>query len=900
MNDANGPVTLRHPPGCQSKRTPEGGYAVTAPEMQTIGLDKRLGRLWEMADGVTMETLGRQVEDDYPQWQEAIRALRLAGLLLPPLARRWEPSPLPDPAPLVSVIIPTRNGRHHLAECLPSIEAQSYPRVEIVVVDDASTDGTVEYLQIQFPDVKVVPFAGGPNFSASCNLGARHATGDYLFFLNNDTVLDEHCIRELVVAAQDAAQNAAREDGDVGGVAAMMRFYHAPAFINGLGTAQRRLGFGYDVGIGSLDVGQFDDVDQVPALCFGAALIPRTAWQEVGPLDERYQFYYEDADWSYRARLLGLRLVPAPHALVFHKFSASMSEKSSAFKVRLATRNRLWYVVKNFPAGAALLQMALYWLDDWSRLAQSLVRGRWSVAGAIPRAWLGFYIGLPGVLRARWRLSRKKPVNLAGQEGTLPPPAGASETPILAEEMITNRYRPHLQRMGGDNGPQRRRLLIISPDAVHSRMGGVGIRYWELARQLAGVADVTLAVPRETDLESDRIAIRPYQEGVAASLRPLAKAADVILLSGFTVYHHPFLCEIAAYKIVDLYDPMILENLERFADKPMAERRGLHNVGVNTFNELFMLGDFFICASEKQRDYWLGALTAANRVNPLVYEEDPTLKQLIDLVPFGLPAKPPQQTRAVLKGVWPGIGPEDKVILWGGGLWDWLDPLTVIDAMPAVLDAVPGARLFFLGTRHPNPDVPIPAMAQRAIDRAEALGLKDEAVFFNDWTPYQERVDYLCEADVGVSLHGDHIETRFAVRTRLMDYLWARLPMVVGGGDVLSDLVDRHELGHVVAAGDEAAVANALIDLLRNPVPADRFGPVTARFHWERAAAPLKVYMQRPWTNAGGGQAETDQSVSTATPLRQLPAKALALLREQGISGLVREMTAYVRWLQQN
>jgi GT2 family glycosyltransferase/glycosyltransferase involved in cell wall biosynthesis len=884
--------TYHHPPGSEVRRDERGGCVLIAPGTAGVPVDEALARLWQLAGGRRLEELAGEAEAVSPHWREALQALRLAGLLLPrPASTRTRPA-LPEPAPLVSMIIPTKNGRHHLAECLPSLQAQRYPHLEIILVDDHSTDGTAEFVRSHFPGVRLVPQTGGSNFAAACNLGAQQAGGDYFFFLNNDTLLDAYCVQEAV-AAHRQAENAAV--AAVAAVAAMMRFYRHPAFINGLGAGQRRFGFGYDIGIGHLDVGQFEHLAEVPALCFGAALVTRSAWQEVGSLDTRYQFYYEDADWSYRARLLGYRLVPAPHALVYHKFSASMKEKSQGFKVRLASRNRLWFAAKNLPMWEAPLQLACHGLDDVLRFWQALFGRRWHVAGAVLLARLQFYMGLPAVLAARRRLRRRQPVRLASSPETLPLAAPLAETPFLSEGLVAGPYRPFLQAAGG--APVRRRLLIISPDAVHSRMGGVGIRYWELARQLADVADVKLAVPQETDLSSTRFELHRYQEGQAESLRAPAEAADVILLSGFTVYHHPFLSSLPAHKVVDLYDPMILENLERFAAKPMAERLGLHQVGVSTFNELFRLGDFFICASEKQRDYWLGGLTAAGRVNLHTYTADATLRRLIDVVPTGLPDERPQPAQPVLKGVWPGIAAADKVILWGGGLWDWLDPLTVIEAMPAVLADVPQARLFFLGTKHPNPAVPPSRMAERAIARAQALGLKDTAVFFNDWTPYQERVDYLLEADVGVSLHQDHIETRFSVRTRLMDYLWARLPMVVSGGDVLGDLVEEHRLGRVVAAGDVAAVAGALVEMLQSPAARARFEPVVARFGWSQVVRPLAAYVAQPWHNDGSDIAAV--ALPHATPIRQLPAKALASLRLRGLRGLRQDVGHYLRWIGQ-
>jgi GT2 family glycosyltransferase/glycosyltransferase involved in cell wall biosynthesis len=883
MSDA---ITLHHPPGSVVSPDGHGGWAVTVPGRGPVFLDIRLGTLWQLADGLTLAELAATAVT--PHWREGVQALRLAGLLLPPLpATPLEPSPLPEPAPLVSVIVLTHNGRHHLEECLPSIQAQTYSNLEIVVVDDRSTDGTIAYLESHFPQVKIARLSDGPNFSAGCNLGAAHAAGEYYFFLNNDTRLDPHCVQELVAACQRTPDAAA--------AGAMMRLYYNPAFVNGLGARLRRFDFGYDIGLGNLDAGQFASVSELPAVCFGAALVSRAAWAAAGPLDRRYQFYYEDADWSFRARLMGFRLAAAPRALVFHKFSASMKEQPSLFKIGLATRNRLWFTLRNLAAGEALAQLALYGLHDLSRIWAAFWRGRWREVGTIYRAWFQFYIGLPGVLTARRQMTRRQRVGLTDLPAPLPPLVAPSETPYLHEGMLVNEYRPYLETAAPDDG--RRRLLIISPDAVHSRMGGVGIRYWEMARQLAAVADVTLATPQETDLTADAFQIRGYEEGAADSLRPLVEAADIILFAGFTLYHHPELRRLPANKIIDMYDPMILENLERFADRPLAERAGLHQVGVNTFKDLFQVGDFFICATEKQWDYWLGGLTAANRVNPASYTADPTLRRLIDVVPFGLPDEPPQATRPALKGVWPGIGPDDKVILWGGGLWDWLDPLTLIGAMPAVLDEIPAARLFFLGTRHPNPAVPPSAMAERTIALAEQLGLRDTAVFFNDWTSYEERVDYLLEADVGVSLHGDHVETRFAARTRLMDYLWARLPMVINGGDTLGDMAEAHGLARVVATRDKAAVAAALVELLREPIPPALFAPVVERFYWSRVVRPLKLYVKRPWRNEGGMEAAAP--APTVTPIWRLPGKAFAALRARGWRGLRQDTASYLRWIKQ-
>jgi len=878
-------LILHHPPDSRIEMD-ANGYIVHLPDSGGVALDVKLADLWQSADGKSIDELAAMPKCASPSLQANLFALRTAELLYPPInipERTHEP--LMANQPLVSVVIVSRNGRSHLAECLPSLASQTYPNLEIIIVDDASTDDTFDFLQAEYPTVNYVTQTDGPNFAAGNNAGITHAQGELLLLLNNDTVVDPYCVQELVDVYQ-------RED-DVGGVGGMLRFYNNRPFINGLGSRIRRFEFGHDIGIGSLDVGQFEIISEIPQLCFGVALIPKAVFADVGPIEEMYQFYYEDTDWSYRARALGYRLLPAPHAIVYHKFSASTSKLSTAFKKRLATRNRLWFVLKNFPFWSALGQIMLYGLSDVGHLLAHIVRGDGNSAGAILSAWGQYLAGVPHALTMRretWNGRLRQPVNLYKSAEPFPMPAMQGAVPRLTEEMVETLYKPFMQK---NDMVQRQAVLIISPDSVHSSMGGVGIRYWELAHQLAADADVTLAIPNKTDLHSELITLQACESGKTEPLRSLAQAADILLLSGFTFFHHPFLREMDAYRIIDLYDPMVLENLERFADKPVAERAGLHQVGVNTFNDLFAQGDFFICASEKQRDYWLGALTAVNRVTPEIFDTDPTLLRLIDLVPFGLPAEPPQQTKAVLKGVRPGIGADDKLILWGGGLWDWLDPLTIIKAMPLILAKVPEARLFFLGIRHPNPAVPVSRMAERAIALAEEMDLLETAVFYNEWTPYKDRVNFLMEADVGVSLHGDHIETRFAVRTRLMDYLWANLPMVVGGGDILSDLVKAHHLGRTVAAGDVNGVAENIIELLQTPLDVTRFEPVTAMFHWSRAAEPLLHYVQSPWQNDGKGTA-----VSHQTPAR-LPAKVIASLRERGIRGLWHDIRSYLTWIRQ-
>ena len=203
----------------------------------------------------------------------------------------------------------------------------------------------------------------------------------------------------------------------------------------------------------------------------------------------------------------------------------------------------------------------------------------------------------------------------------------------------------------------------------------------------------------------------------------------------------------------------------------------------------------------------------------------------------------------MLKGVVPGIAEDDKVLLWGGGVWNWLDPLTPIRAVAEISKTRPDVKLFFLGVRHPNPRVPAMEMTSRAVELAETLGVRDTHVFFNfGWTPYAERVGFLLEADLGISAHFDSVETRFAFRTRLLDYFWARLPTVATGGDVLGDLVDQLGLGRTVGEGDVKGWVEAIESVLHDDAARgnadERFEEVRSRFAWPTVVDSLSEMIE--------------------------------------------------------
>jgi glycosyltransferase involved in cell wall biosynthesis len=308
-----------------------------------------------------------------------------------------------------------------------------------------------------------------------------------------------------------------------------------------------------------------------------------------------------------------------------------------------------------------------------------------------------------------------------------------------------------------------------------------------------------------------------------------------------------------------------------------------------------------ICASDKQRDYWLGMLAILGRINPLTSDDDPTLRHLIDVVPFGLPAEPPQHTRPVLKGVYPSIAPHDKVILWGGGIWNWFDAPTMIKAMSVIGQHRPEVKLFFMGVNRPNVAIPTMPAVEEAMALSRELDLYNQHVFFNDWVPYADRQNYLLEADLGVSLHRDHAEARFAFRTRFLDYLWAGLPILATEGDILSEAVQKWGLGQVVKAGDVPGVVKAVLEMLDTPDLREacqpQFKQVAAQYRWEKATRPLVEFCLKP--RQAPDRAYLQDSSYLARQLmywENLSGKAWDVVKLQGVSSLPSRITEYLRW----
>jgi len=405
----------------------------------------------------------------------------------------------------------------------------------------------------------------------------------------------------------------------------------------------------------------------------------------------------------------------------------------------------------------------------------------------------------------------------------------------------------------GDGRPPTRadrpRVLFITLDRIGARMAGPAIRCWELGHLLSDRADVTIAAAELGTISSDRVQLVRFAAHSPRALRALVASADVIIAQPQWSVLAAWMHRSAARVIYDLYDPEALETLEIFAHRATLERTMWLDLTLDRFQDALRSGHHFVCASEKQRDLWIGAMYGQRLISPAAYDRDPSFRSVIDVVPFGLPSEPPATPgSSAIRAAFPAIGADDEIVLWNGGIWNWLDPVCAVRAIAHLSARRPHVRLVFMG----RGDMAAARVATAAARKAATdAGLLDRSVFFNrEWVPYGERSAWLGDADCAVATHLEHLETRFAFRTRSLDCFWAGLPVVCTEGDDLSERVRREGLGEAVPPGDDIAVAAALERVLARG-RASFAGPladVAAEYAWPRVAKPLVdfVFDERP------------------------------------------------------
>ncbi len=399
--------------------------------------------------------------------------------------------------------------------------------------------------------------------------------------------------------------------------------------------------------------------------------------------------------------------------------------------------------------------------------------------------------------------------------------------------------------------PKRKnRIAIFASEPVTGRIGGLGIRQLEIARVLSRFFEIRLLTPYEITDHKEKFPIKSISYEYPNTLEPHIRWADAIYA------HHPAVAPYSKqYKTPVAVDLLVHEYFEGLEKEPLGkmgrQEKNFHfsNSVLNLSRQMAM-GDFFVCPSKRSRDYYLGSLTMTGKLDPETYLKDPEFKSIIDVVPFGLPSGKPKKGKRFFRGKLPGVKESDFIVLWGGTLANWYDVETPLKAMKRILKTHPQIKLIFTGFANPMQSKPTETYV-RSEQLAKKWKLLDKSVFFyKEWIPYEDRQFYLTECDAGIVTFLDHIENRFSQRIRLLDYVWADLPVLTSPGNVLSDWIQSEELGEVIPFGDFKALSKVLEEWGQNPKKLlqtrNKMRAAKRKLSWEKVCEPLIRFFQNP------------------------------------------------------
>jgi GT2 family glycosyltransferase/glycosyltransferase involved in cell wall biosynthesis len=760
---------------------------------------------------------------------------------------------------VVSVVLVNFRGTDDTLQALRHLREIDWPedRLEIVVVENGSGDDSLERLRAEAdPSVVVVESRDNLGFAGGCNLGVSHSSGEFVAFLNNDARPDTAWIRAAVARFGENAR--------IGAIASKVLDWEGRR-VDYIDAALTWFGMGYKpltAEPAPAEDGRAHDV------LFGtgsAMFVRRDVFDALGGFDEAYFMFFEDVDLGWRLNLAGWRYVYEPASVAFHKHHASMGGFGAYKEDYLLERNALYTQFKNL--GDDALGTTLQ-----ATMALSVRRGVEKGAvdttvfdlrsgdddsaerADVPKVALAslyaidqFVSRLPELRAQREQIQSTRVVS----DSQIWRLFGQNDAPSFTTDRYLEGYESLVETFDVLGGPVGTKVLVITGDPLGPRMAGPAIRAWNIAEALAGRHSVTLvSLEGIGDITApfDLAHVRP---GDDRAMKSLEQWADVIVFQGLAMALFESIRTSAKIIVADIYDPMHLEQLEQARQLPEAQWKRQVSDATEVLNEQLARADFFLCASERQKHFYLGQLAGLGRVNPATYEGDPDLDGLIAVVPFGLSSQPPVHAKPVLRDVRDGFDAESKILIWSGGLYNWFDPQTLIRAVAAVAQKHPQTRLFFQGVKHPHPGVPEMEIVAESRRLAEQLGVLDSVVVFNDtWVEFADRQNYLLEADAGVSTHHAHIETTFSFRTRILDYLWAELPMVVTEGDHFAELVRSESLGVAVPAGDVAALADALERVLFDDAfrrkAVKNLRRVRQSYTWESVLQPLVDFVDEP------------------------------------------------------
>lgn len=292
-----------------------------------------------------------------------------------------------------AILVLNRNGRHHLKECFDSLLDQKGADFDIYLVDNASTDGSVEYTRSSYPGIKIIAHKKGLGFAGGYNEAVSLVENEYVALVSNDTKADPNWLSSLVNVL-DCDKSAAIAGGKI-------LLYDNPGILHSAGQKITYAGMGYDIGFGTAVDPASEHCGPVGSLCGAAILARKSVFLRLQGFDPDYFLLCEDTDLCWRAWITGYRVFYEPRAVIYHKYGATIGKRETPERVYYVQRNALWSIIKNCQPARLILSLAVTSAYTFARIAVYAGQRRFSHIKALLRACRDVLISLPDVLEKR-------------------------------------------------------------------------------------------------------------------------------------------------------------------------------------------------------------------------------------------------------------------------------------------------------------------------------------------------------------------------------------------------------------------------------------------------------------------------------------------------------------------
>ncbi len=699
-----------------------------------------------------------------------------------------------------SLVISTWNGRHLLETCLPRVlraVAHAGGRHEVIVVDDASSDDTVEFVRREFPEVRLLALERNVRFARANNSAARVAEGDVLVFLNNDMHVAPDFLPPLLRHFENPSVFAVTAHIE------MKPRRVAGGFVQETGLVRARFEDGFFVLQHEHPI--TDEPVRVLYAGGGSSAVRRDRFFELGGFDRLFRpFYFEDLDVSYRAQKMGCQVIYEPRSRMVHAHRRTNSPENfpGGYVDLMFGKNSLLFTWKVLTDSRLLRE---HFRALWSRLMRPALEPR------MPPFFLRAVAQLPELLMSRCRARRRE--MLSDQRAIALALSGPADEATDAGRILF-----------GSTG-RGKRILVVGfaplPFERERRLGALCFRTWHVTLALLAAGhEVTLVAVRMAgayEQERDRPRALRFRGGhftyysldhatfedgrMLQDLCERTQPEAIVAVHAYATWaasrlssQAPLWADLNGYAMTEAQSQAAVVGNEA----PVSEAWKWERAAIAR-------ADAFSVVSMRQKFALIGELAAIGRLKGTSYGED-----RIHYMPNAVEPESYRHARRVLRGTL--VGEKDFVVLWAGGYNTWTDVDTLFEGLTSAMQEEPRLRFVSLGGAMPGRDE---TTFYRFRTLVEGSDLADRFVFAG-WVPNENVPDYYFESDIGINVDRYSYEMLIGCRYRILDMVRAGLPVVTSLGTEISHVIEQERLGATFAPGDAEGLKNALLSLARD------------------------------------------------------------------------------------